>query len=93
MSDFDGKFELKIDKKVLTDTSSITLRSIDYLEKTIVIKNTNLDSLNILRIEDPIVIIQNDPRMYQTIGIVIMEKPIKSKRRARKERRNSGKEE
>jgi hypothetical protein len=93
MSDFDGKFELKIDKKSLTDTSSITLRSMDYLEKTIVVKNTNLDSLNILRIEDSIVIIQNDPRMYQTIGIVIMEKPIKSKRRARKERRHSRKEE
>lgn len=93
MSDFNGKFELKIDKKSLTDTSSITLRSMDYLEKTIVLKNTNLDSLNILRIEDPIVIIQNDPRMYQTIGIVIMEKPIKSKRRARKERRHSRNEE
>lgn len=93
MSDLDGTFELKIGKKVLTDTSSITLRSVEYMEKTIVLKNTNLDSLNILRIENPIVIIQNDPRMYQTIGIVIMEKPIKSKRRARKERRNSRKEE
>jgi hypothetical protein len=92
VSDFNGDFLLKIETPALTDTSSITLRSFDYLDRRIPIDKTDLNEVHIVRIEEPITI-QINPQSYQTIGIVIMEDPRKSKRRARKERRNSGREE
>ena len=90
MSDIDGYFELKIKSDALTDTSSITLRSPEYLDKRVYLNKSNIDELHMLRIEEKIVI-QPDERIYQTIGIVIIEKPRKTKRRIRKELRNSRK--